>query len=792
MPFAVPSSRVGCVLLAFAVFTGSAMADQIRFDRPSEWRQWSLPLGAIQLDGDVLRTVELRRGTDAISNLADFDGGIRAAGSNTATARRTIDGSEATGWEPDWDRPAEDWYIEIDLGRAVNASSVSLVFDDEAPAFELFDLLLSTGEPETDFIAAPIPGSLIYRIKERFKGNRQHTVTLPLEEPDSQPIQFIRVDFLLPTRGARLMEVVVDDFGDNVALGLLDRGGGLDVEVDINSKDPQKSPLGNALGLVDGDLYERFYFGTSSRGGAEDVDAHIILDLGATYNIDLVRVIGGVVVRSGFGGGITTTHYVQRRRWDFRYYELMTSDGSLSPDGTRIWTKHHAGLARPENTGRGLVDHEFDPIATRFMRIFWKYWDTSCTQFIRLGEDVEEATIETRGCAAGGTTDEVMIYGSGHPIEVQFGSPLINLGDSKNLNTVEWQGDVPPGTRIEVRSRTGNETISQFEFHDKNGKVVTEKRYGKLIPSFRGEIDTLITPGGDWSPWSKVYTESGEFFQSPSPRQYMELEVRLTSDDPTRGASIDWLGVNFTPPLAEQTLGEVYPLQADPGVKSEFTYFLRPLRARGRGFDRLLLQSSAPVQFVGVLVDDELVDVDSPEVNEEGFLVTLSDKVRSGQLVELRFGASVFLQGTRFNLFLQDTDQPDEIRQLVDAGDATDLVESSTNVVMLPVSQSLLNNLDTSTRVLTPNGDGVNDDLVAVFDLANVLVPRPLTFSVFDLSGRRVHNVDLDATAGRTEFSWDGRNDDGNLVPPGLYIVDITVSGDTGDRSSHQVVSVAY
>ena len=147
--------------LAAATLAAPAIADQIRFDRPSEWREWSLPLGAVELDGDVIRTVELRRGTDAISNLADFDGGIRAAGSNTATARRTIDGSEATGWEPDWDRPAEDWYIEIDLGRAVNASSVSLVFDDEAPAFELFDLLLSTGEPETDFIAAPIPGTVM-------------------------------------------------------------------------------------------------------------------------------------------------------------------------------------------------------------------------------------------------------------------------------------------------------------------------------------------------------------------------------------------------------------------------------------------------------------------------------------------------------------------------------------------------------------------------------------------------------------------------------------------------------
>ncbi len=772
------SLRIAYMMAAAAILTGPAIADQIRFDRPADWRQWSLPLGAVEFDGDVIRTVELRRNTNAIANHLDFGGGIRAAGSNAASARAAIDGDTATGWEPDWERPSGDWFIEIDLGRAVNASSVSLVFDEAAPPFELFDLLLSTGEPETDVIAAPIPGTVVYRIKERFKGNRQHTVTLPLEEPDSQPIQYILVDFLLPTPGARLMEVVVDDFGDNVALGLLDRGGGIDVEVDINSKDASKAPLGNARGLVDGDLYERFVFGSSSRGGAEDVDAHMILDLGATYNVDLVRVIGGVVVRSGFGGGITTRHYVQRRRWNFDYYELMTSDGALSPDGTRIWTKHHTGVARPENRARGVGDHEFEPIPTRFVRLFWKFWSASCNQ------------ISQNSCVFRGATDEIMIYGSGHPLEVQFRSPLINLGDSRNLNTVEWEGDTPPGTRIEVRSRTGNEIIPVLVYHDKNGKVVTEKKYGKLIPSFRGSIDTLITPGGDWSSWSNAYSESGESFQSPSPRQYMELDVRLLSDDPSRGATIDWLAVNFTPPLAEQTLGEIYPLQADPGVDSEFSYFLRPIRTSGSGFDRLLLESSAPVEFVDVFVDDEPTQ-GSIDVRSDGFSITLPDKVRSNQLIELRFDATVFLQGTRFDLFLQDTDQPDNIRQLVDAGDATDQVESSTNVVMLPVTRSLLGGLVTSTPVLTPNGDGVNDVLVAVFDLVNVLVPRPLTFSVFDLSGRRVHSKNLEATAGRAEFSWDGRAD-GDLVAPGLYLVDVTVAGDTGDRTTRKVVSVTY
>ena len=776
--------RIACTVMIAAILAGPTTAEQIRFDRPSEWREWSLPLGAVELDGDGIRTVELRRSINSVSNLADFDGGIRAVGSNTSTARLAIDGSHATGWEPDWDRPIDDWHIEIDLGRAVNANSVSLVFDEEAPAFELFDLLLSTGEPETDFIAAPIPGSVIYRIKERFKGNHQHTVTLQLKEPDSQPIQYIRVDFLLPAPGARLMEVVVDDFGDNIALGLLDRGGGLDVEVGINSKNSQSSPLGNTRALVDGDLYERFRYGTSSRG-AEDIDAHMVLDLGATYNIDLVRVIGGVVVRSGFAGGITTSHRVERRRWGFNYYELMTSDGALSPDGTRIWAKHHAGVARPENTARGLVDHEFDPLPSRYVRIFWKFWDTACASLDPNGTQPEQS------CLNRGITDEVMIYGSGHPIEVRFVSPLINLGDTRNLNTVEWEGDGPPGTRIEIRSRTGNEIVPEFVYYDKNGKVVTEKKYGKLIPSFRGEIDTLITPGGDWSPWSKAYSESGESFQSPSPRQYMELDVRLISDDPANGASLDWLAINFTPPLAEQTLGEIYPLQADPGVASEFSYFMRPLRTTGRGFDRLLLQSTAPVKFVDVLVDDEVLDANLSDETDEGFLVTLPNKVRSNQLVELRFDASVFLQGTRFNLFLQDTDEPQELRQLVDAGDATDLVESSTNVVMLPVTQILMSNLVTNTRVLTPNGDGVNDNVVTVFDLVNVLVPRPLTFSVFDLAGRRVYSVDLDATAGRTEFSWDGLAN-GDLVPPGLYILDITVAGDTGDKTTRKVISVVY
>ena len=76
-----------------------------------------------------------------------------------------------------------------------------------------------------------------------------------------------------------------------------------------------------------------------------------------------------------------------------------------------------------------------------------------------------------------------------------------------------------------------------------------------------------------------------------------------------------------------------------------------------------------------------------------GFIVHLPNRINSDQLLELRFRSSVFLQSTRFDVFLQDSRQDASVRQRVDQGDASDLIESSTNVVSLPVSRALLTNI---------------------------------------------------------------------------------------------------
>ena len=778
-------SRIACIALVVGLMAVPSKSQQVRYDSARDWRQWQLPLGAVDLlpEGTIAPT-RIRKSPDAVRDLDRFGGGIRKAGSNLQQAENIIDGDLSTGWAPNPDDDPSEWFIEVNLGRAISAHSVTLVFDAEAEPFELFDLLLSTGEPETDFIAAPIPGSLIYRVKERFKENDRHRVTFEFENIDDTPIQYVRFEPLLITPGARLVEVEVEAIGDNISMGLIDRGGTIDININLANSESQ--PLGNAISLVDGDLYQRWRAGTASRG-LNDILAHMILDLGAVYWVDQVRIIGGVVVRSGFGGGITTRHYISKRRWDFRFYEFMTSDGSIAPDGSRIYTKHFSGASPSSETSRGLVDHHFERIPTRYVRIFWKYWDTSCFSLFSAGENSAAGTIP--GCAAGGTTDEIQIFGEGYPQQVKFTSPLIDLDSGRNLNSVEWGGDIPPGTRVEIRTRTGNEVNEVYTFYDKNGKQVTQKRYDKLIPSFRGAIDTSITPGDDWSPWSNIYAASGDPFQSPSPRRYMEMDVHLVSNSPDVSATLDYLAVNYTQPLARRAVGEITPRQAMPGEETEFTYYLRPEDTVG--FDRIAVESTSPARFVDVSLNGATLRAQA-DTTEAGFLVHLPNRIRRDELLELRFTSSVFLQSTRFDVFLQDSRQDDSVRQRVDPGDASEAIESSTNVVSLPVSRSLLANVTLSARTITPNGDSVNDALQVDVDLVNVLEERPLSLQIYDLAGTvRYENV-LDGLAGQQSLRWDGVDQYNQRVEPGLYLLRISVQGDAGEESLQHIISVAY
>ena len=773
-------STFSLFLVLFLLFRPLA-AEQLRFNSARDWQQWQLPLGAVELTSDgTIQPMEIRKNINAALNATDFGGGIRDVGSNRADARLVMDGDPGTGWSIDPGDDPDSWFIEVDLGRGVSANSVTLVFDEARPPIELFDLLLSTGELKVDNVGNLVEGALVYRIRERFKENKRHRVIYELNQPlIHTPIQLLRIEFLLPVPGARLAEVEVEAIGDNIAIDPLQKGGGIDIVIDVDQT-AQAVTLGNAMALVDGSLFQRWLNGLETRA-PYDVWSHITIDLGAVYWTDLVRLIGGVVVRPN--ARWVLAHDVSRRSFSMKTYEVMTSDGSLAPDGTRVWTKHFSGAAADWVRRVGMADHHFELLPARYIRIVWRIWDVACA--VSLGYPANWR------CFASASTEEIQIFGEGYPQQVRFHSPLLDLGDTRNLNSVSWAADTPPDTRIGIRTRTGDDVVEQFTFRDKNDKEITEKKWSKLIPSFRGPVDTLIIAGAGWSPWSKLYAFSGQEFQSPSRRRYLEIDVGLVSEDRQAAARLDWLAVDFSPPLAGSVVGEIYPLEVQPGLLTEFSYFLRPRQIRTAGFDRIGVESSSGPHFTSAHLDGEPIQVQT-QTTPSGFQVTFPQSIRSDQLIELRFKSPIFVQSTRFDVYLEDSRQDEPIRQRVDPGDASEQIESSTNVVGLPVSRDLFANLTLGSKTFTPNGDGINDELVIAFDLVNVLEPRPLRFCLFDLTGRLLHEQEREQVAGRQGFTWDGRDTASQLLPPGLYIAELHIAGDAREETSRHLISVAY
>ena len=561
--------------------TDGGEAEQIRFNSQADWSAWKIPLGVVQVEssGRVVAK-RFRKDINAALDAKLFDGGIRRAGSHSLTAPNLIDGDLSTGWSPDPAADPEDWFVEIDLGRGVSARRIRLIFDPAAPPFELFDLLLSNGEPTRDQVGNFIAGSLVYRTKERIAENDRHAVVY--EPPDlfDKPLQYLRINLLKEAPGARLVEVEVESIGDDLAVGLVERGGDLSIVHDVTGS-AQEVNVGNGRGLVDGSLVVSWNNGSEPRK-TYDTWSHITLDLGGIFLVDFVRIIG----------------------LSFKPYQVLTSNGSLAPDGTLIWHKHFAGHGDDTRTANGLANHAFPAVPTRYVRLAWLIWDTACADFFGgLGNNTKWI------CFARGSTSEVQVFGQGYPRQISLQSDLIDLGSVQNITSVEWATDTPPGTRIEVRSRTGNEVEERSVYYDKDLREVTKRRWEKLIPSFRGPIDTLRSAGGDWSPWSRAYTLSGAPVQSPSPRRFVELDMRLISASGEAAAGVDWVGLNFSPPIAQETLGEIVPLQVRPGEMTQFFYFLRPRRTPV-GFDRIAIESSSVPRFREAFLNGDPVEVE--------------------------------------------------------------------------------------------------------------------------------------------------------------------------------------
>lgn len=481
-----------------------------------------------------------------------------------------------------------------------------------------------------------------------------------------------------------------------------------------------------------------------------------------------------------------------------RAYEILSNDGiTFTADGRPDYNS----LRKVEFTSESIAEIVF-PL--RFLRYLELHVDAP--------NPFEVAEFE--------------LYGTGFAPKGEYTSQVVDLGEPANLSELRWdveklrqEGDelsVEPGAEasVTVQMRTGSddnpqvyyEIINQFT---RERQEVTESDWNSLGPAEKGPIeDDQI----NWSRWSAPFSVSdGERITLPSPRRYFQFAVTIESHSILDGARVTSMGVDFAlPPLAQEILAEISLLD-DPrppgniplvpaGAPTTFAYDIAAdVDSADVGFDAIRIFTPSTPVFKELLVGESLAPI-TPEVTAgpEGLTLILppDNRVVSNETGVFRvvFDAQVFLQGTFFNAEAFDSQSSDPPQRVL-PGNANPAV--GTNLLRVKIAsesaRDVLPLFSLTPEVITANQDGRNDETSISYTLVQIVRPVQVDVEVFDLSGRRMATpFSGEKGPGSHEVVWDGRGDDGNMLPVGNYIVKTSVQTGPGTFLRTGVVALVY
>ena len=411
------------------------------------------------------------------------------------------------------------------------------------------------------------------------------------------------------------------------------------------------------------------------------------------------------------------------------------------------------------------------------------------------------------------------VYGGGFVDRAAYHSDVIELDDNASWGEISWAGRRDPGARVEIRTRTGTdpqpevfwearpEQQDSVQFLQGGGDLsLTEyKREYARLSDFLKPVDAANQVGLDtenWSFWSNPYDfeDPGAAIASPGPRKFIQLKADFVSSVED-GGKIDYMQFNASvPPSVRRLLGEISPVETEVGRPTRFTYYIRPtIRSGDSSFDGVEISTPSGVVSVDSL---RLAGVDQGEFSSTiradglGFEVQLPRRLEptdSGALLEILFNAPVLREvGTLFAGKVFDTSKPNEVRQRVIPGNASDGIVGDRLSVTTSFSNSVVFSPDVSPNPFTPNGDGINDAVTIRFSLLRVTSAVPVSIEIFDLSGRLITRVYAgDDPLGEYTHTWDGTNQSRNRVPPGLYLYRLVVDVQSDKETYSGIISVA-
>lgn len=400
---------------------------------------------------------------------------------------------------------------------------------------------------------------------------------------------------------------------------------------------------------------------------------------------------------------------------------------------------------------------------------------------------------------------ELEVYGEGYVPESSYTSDIIDFGDIVNWGEIRWTGEKDEHAKILVRTRTGKdedpnrywrkiggeEKESPFS---ESGERLTREEYERLPVSERGRI-TYDTQ--NWSFWSAPYSfedgRRGVQITSPGPRRHFQVSIEFLSTF-EHGGVLDTLGFEFARPvLAREIVGEIYPTEVCAGRTTSFTCAVRPSIDRDdSGFNELEIYSPATIHSVSAVRIDGLAASFESELTENRFAVRFPYIQIDRQLVEVDFQATVLRYGTPFSIRAFDS-EGEGLPQIVIPGNALSDIESERLWVETALHTPLIASMRASPNPFTPNEDGINDRCTLSYALLRLSAPARVFVEIRDLRGEVVQTIHSGAESSALHSHiWDGRDEDQNLVPPGIYLYRIQVESDSGMEEQVETVSVAH
>ena len=292
------------------------------------------------------------------------------------------------------------------------------------------------------------------------------------------------------------------------------------------------------------------------------------------------------------------------------------------------------------------------------------------------------------------------------------------------------------------------------------------------------------------------------------------IQVRLTLESRSffDFVRLDSLWIEIAPPLASQVIGEVARFdeptpdggltEVSLGEMTDFTYDVRAQFdvASQLGFDTIRIRTGSRPHFKRLEMGLPLQEIEPTEVIEgdgdNELVVHLPQSVTRSrnEPVRLVFGTEVFIFANTFAGEVFDTGEA-SLPQQIEAGNATDEVSTNSLRVLGGAQEAgtPIEDLAFSSKVLTPNGDGANDVLAISYTLFRLPAPVPVTFNIYDLRGVRVGGREVGMqSAGPQTVQWDGRDAGGELLAPGLYLVEIALKSEFKTFRHQQPLGLAY